>query len=191
MATPQQLAQQILSLFVSSGARTFRAFPILVNGPPLSVSRFPGAVQEQFLSAYQSSPQQGINDLTAGLAYAVQQGWLSISPSNPDPSRNLQMYELEQAGFSEAGGTVPTQAAAAQQLINVVTALNSTPGAAQFNLDYIASSFVGTVGGNTFAPEDLIPGYGYAVAEGWVRPILGSGFGNVFSLTAAGAAQAT
>jgi hypothetical protein len=96
---------------------------------------------------------------------------------------------LENPGFAEAGGTAPSIAASAQQVINICAGLNVTPGAARFDAKHLVGSFVGTVGGNTFAPEDLLPGVYYAVSQGWLRSA--SPFEPIFSLTAAGAAQAT
>ena len=206
MPTAQQSAQEILSLFVGAGARPGRTFPISVGGPPATVTGFPGAIESQFLNAGNQTnapyrPPSGsdpgatgiVNDLLAGLAYAVEQGWLSLGtflPGAGNGSIGLQNYVLEQSGFAEAGGTAPSQSASAQQLINVAAALNGTPDGAQYKLENMATSFVGTVGENTFEPEDLIPAYGFAVASGWVRPIFTNIFRNVFSLTAAGVAQA-
>jgi hypothetical protein len=189
MATAQQSAQEILSLFVIGGARPGRTFPVQVEGAPLTLAEFPGALQKQFLQAgYQ------ISDLIAGLAYAVAQGWLSMGqfyPGAGDGTIGSQIYVLEQAGFAEAGGTAPTIAASGQQLINTAAALNDRPGAARFDASLLQASFVGAVGENTFAVEDVMPGYGYALAQGWVRPCGQKFFDPVFSLTAAGAAQAS
>jgi hypothetical protein len=188
MATPEASAQEILSLFIATGARPGRSFPTLTPGTPLALSKFPGAIQSAFLAAgYQ------MTDLVAGLAYALTEGWLSLSPNSSTNAAGdmYAEYELEQAGFSAAGGVAPTQPAAAQQLINVAAALNNTPGGARFAAKYLVASFVGTVGENTFAPEDVMPGYGYALAEGWVKPCGDSLFDPVFALTAAGVAQAT
>jgi hypothetical protein len=183
MATPQQ---SLLTILVSGeSGRTGRSYPFLLDGAPLALSRFPGAAQAAFLAlGFQ------VTDLAAALAAAVEAGWLSLGQfylgAGADGS---QMYVLEQAGFVEAGGTAPTQAASAQQLLNVAAAINDSPGADQFNLNALTPAFVGTVGSNTFAPEDILPGYALALANGWVRPAKGLNE-PVFSLTAAGAAQA-
>jgi hypothetical protein len=144
--------------------------------------QFPGAVQASFLTAGYT-----LSDLINGLAYAVAQGWLSTASVVAD---DYQTYVLEQAGFTEAGGTAPSIAASAQRLINVAAAMNNSPGGARFDASSLVSAFVGTSGGNTFAPEDVIPGYGQALASGWVRPCGNSAFDAVFCLTAAGVAQA-
>jgi hypothetical protein len=143
--------------------------------------QFPGALQAAFL-------QNGfaLGDLINGLAYAVAEGWLSTVSA---PTDDFQTYVLEQPGFTEAGGAAPSLAASAQRAINTIAALNGKPGAARFDAKGLVASFVGTVGGNTFAPEDLLPGCHQAVANGWLRPV--SPFEPVFLLTAAGAAQAT
>lgn len=149
----------------------------------LSQANFPGALQAAFL-------QNGfaIADLINGLAYAVTEGWLSASSAVSD---DVQTYTLEQSGWTEGGGTAPTSAQSGQQLINVCAAIDATPGAARFAAKSLVTAFVGTVGGNTFAPEDLMPGYGYALSEGWVRPAGQNQFDAVWGLTAAGAAAAT
>jgi hypothetical protein len=144
---------------------------------------FPEALQKAFLNA-----GYAIGDLVAGLAYAVTQGWLStISP----PAADFQTYVLEQSGFAQAGGTAPTPAQSAQQVINVFFSANSRPNGALFKARDWLNAFVGTVGGNNFAPEDLMPGAWYAVAQGWLRPGSWDPFEAAFILTAAGAAQAT
>lgn len=149
----------------------------------LQQSRFPGALQADFLGA-----GYALSDLIAGLAYCVTEGWLSTQSAAGD---SLQTYTLEQPGWTEAGGTAPTVAQSGQQLVNVCAALNATPLAARFATKDLVSAFVGEVGGNTFAPEDLMPGYGYALSEGWLRPCGQNPFDPVFVLTAAGAAAAT
>jgi hypothetical protein len=180
MATPQQA---LLTVLVSGeSGRTGRTYPFLLGGPQYSLARFPGAAQAAFLAlGYQ------VADLAAALSAALEAGWLSLGQLE---AGGVQRYVLEQAGFIEAGGTEPTQAASAQQLINTAAALNSKPGDAQFTLNYLSQTFVGTVGSNTFAPEDLMPGYSYALAQGWVRPVDGL-TDPVFCLMAAGAGQAT
>lgn len=147
----------------------------------LEQRNFPGALQAAFC-------QSGfaLGDLIVGLAYAVTEGWLSTTSA---PTDDAQSYTLEGPGFTEAGGTAPTMAASAQQVVNVCAGLNATPGAARFDANGLVGSFVGTAGSNTFAPEDLLPGVYYAVNQGWLRPA--SQPDPVFSLTAAGAAQAT
>lgn len=149
----------------------------------LEQSRFPGALQADFLGA-----GYALSDLIAGLAYCVTEGWLSTQSAAGD---SLQTYTLEQPGWTEAGGTAPTMAQSGQQLVNVCAALNATPLAARFVVKDLVAAFVGEVGGNTFAPEDLMPGYGYALSEGWARPCGQNAFDPVFVLTAAGAAAAT
>lgn len=180
MPTAQQSAQEILSSFVAAGARPGRSFPAQTNGP-LTAS-FPGAIQQAFLKVY------ALSDLVAGLAYAVTNGWLSLGNKyfGGDGSAQ-QLYLLELAGFTEAGGSAPTQASAAQQLINVAAAINNTPMAAAFSLAGLNVSFVG----GSFAIEDMIGGYGYAFVQGWIRPCGKDLFETTFALTAAGAAQAT
>jgi hypothetical protein len=192
MATPQQ---DLLTVLVSGeSGRPGRSYPFQLSGAPLTLARFPGAAQVAFLALGKTATNgffYQIADLTEALSAAVAAGWLSLGSSSPgagDGSTGVQRYVLEQAGFAEAGGTAPTQSASAQQLLNVAAALDDTPGAAQFDLNYLTPTFVGT--GNTFAPEDVLPGYGYALAQGWVRPANGLN-GSVFSLTAAGVAQAT
>jgi hypothetical protein len=186
MPTPQQSAQEYLSLRVAAGDRPGRASPVLVTGTAFTIAKFPGAIQAAFLAAgYQ------IGDLVAGLAYAVGEGWLTLGDVYVDGAGNeCQLYIIEQAGWTEAGGTAPTMAVAAQQLINVCAAINKVPSGGRFEAENLVNSFVGTVGNNTFAPEDLIPGYGYALAQGWVRPCGQNLFDPVFALTAAGVAQA-
>lgn len=149
----------------------------------LSQANFPGALQAAFL-------QDGfaISDLINGAAYAVSQGWLT---ANSAPSDDVQNFTLEQSGWTEGGGTAPTMAASGQQLINVCAAIDATPGAARFAAKNLLSAFVGMVGDNTFAPEDVMPGYGYALTQGWVRPAAQNSFDPVWGLTAAGAAAAT
>jgi hypothetical protein len=144
---------------------------------------FPGALQSAFLqSGYQ------IGDLAGGLAYAVAQGWLSQGQT----IGGSQNYTLELAGWTTAGGTAPTMAAAAQQVINVcVHTLGGAANRDRFEAKSLASYFVGTVGGNTFAPEDLLPGVYYAVAQAWLRPAEADLFEPVFVLTAPGVAQAS
>ncbi len=149
-----------------------------------SQSLFPGALQAAFLQA-----GYAMSDLINGLAYAVTEGWLSTISS--PPSEDLLTYTLEQPGWTEAGATAPSLAASAQQLVNVCAAINAAPDTVRFAAKSLASAFVGTVGDNTFAPEDLMPGYGYALSEGWVRPCGQNQFDPVFTLTAAGAAQAS
>jgi hypothetical protein len=255
MPTPTQSANEILSLFLASGARTGRTFDVCVgnvvtelhtvatdgtvavksasvftwdggvsyqggsaltpvSGAPTqgqysvsggvykfnaadvlakvslsyrfaSVTQvgFPGALQKAFLNA-----GYAIGDLVAGLAYAIAQGWLSTTSP---PAGDFQTYVLEQSGFAQAGGTAPTPAASAQQIVNVFAANNNRPNGALFKARDWLNAFVGTVGGNTFAPEDLMPGAWYAVAQGWLRPGSWDPFEAAFILTAAGAAQAT
>lgn len=187
MPTAEQSAQEILSLFVASGARPGRSFPTVTAGAPFQVAAFAGALQQQFIQAgYQ------VSDLVAGLAYAVTEGWLSLGQSYTDAAGNVsQSYVLEQSGWTEASGTAPTQAASAQQLINVAAAINDTPNAVRFRLENLNTVFVGTVAENTFAIEDMIGAYGLAFFNGWIRPCGNSLFDPVFTLTAAGAAQAT
>jgi hypothetical protein len=184
MATAAQSAQEILNLFVASGARPGRTFPVMIGADTFSTSRFPGALQGAFLQA-----GYALSDLAAGLAYAVTQGWLTQGQTYNEGQQNgaTQTYLLEQSGWTQGGGTAPTMAQSAQQLLNVwpapVIANNSIVDAAG-----IVGNFVGTVGGNTFAPEDLLPGAYYAVAQGWLRP-WGQVFSNKWSLTAEGVAQ--
>jgi hypothetical protein len=183
MATAPQSAQEILNLFVASGARPGRTFPVMIGADPVTTSRFPGAIQIAFLGA-----GYALTDLSAGLAYAVGQGWLTQGQTyNEGQPGASQTYALEQSGWTQGGGTAPTMAQSAQQLLNVwpapVTANNSIVTARG-----IVGVFVGTVGGNTFAPEDLLPGAYYAVAQGWLRPF-GQPFSNEWYLTAAGVAQ--
>jgi hypothetical protein len=149
----------------------------------LSQANFPGALQAAFL-------QDGfaIADLINGSAYAVSEGWLSTSSAASD---DVQTYTLEQSGWAEGGGVAPTLAQSAQQLINVCVAIDATPGGARFAAKDLLAAFVGTVGDNTFAPEDVMPGYGYALAEGWVRPAGQNQFDPIWGLTAAGVAAAT
>ena len=162
MATAENAAEEILSLFVATGARPGHSFPTITTGSPFSLAKFPGSLQAAFLAA-----GYAISDLSAGLAYALEQGWLSLSDTYVDGAGNdLQQYVLEQAGFAEAGGAAPTQAAAAQQMINVAAAIDNSPNSGRFSLANLTSAFVGTVGDNTFAPEDLIGAYGYAFAQG-------------------------
>jgi hypothetical protein len=149
----------------------------------LSTARFPGQLQASFLQA-----GYGLGDLVNGLAYAIAQGWLSTISAPTDAN---QGYTLEPAGFAEAGGAAPAIAASAQRLINVAAALNDAPGAARFDASTLVGSFVGVSGGNTFAPEDVMPGYGQALASGWVRPCGQNLFAPVFVLTAAGVAAAS
>jgi hypothetical protein len=149
----------------------------------LAQAGFPEALQKAFLNA-----GYVISDLIAGLGYAVTEGWLS---TNSPPSVDFQTFVLEQSGFAQAGGTAPTPAASAQQIINVFAALNNRPLAALFKARDLLNAFVGTVGGNTFAPEDLMPGAWYAVSQGWLRPGSWDPFEAAFILTAAGVAQAT
>jgi hypothetical protein len=184
MATALQSAQEILNLFVASGARPGRTFPVMIGADPISTSKFPGALQAAFLQA-----GYALTDLSAGLAYAVAQGWLSQGQTYGEgSSAPSQTYVLEQSGWTQGGGTAPTMAQSAQQLLNVwpapVTANSSVVKAAG-----IVGNFVGIVGGNTFAPEDLLPGAYYAVEQGWLRPG-GRPFENSWYLTAAGVAQA-
>ena len=149
-------------------------------------------MEAQFLQqGIASPPLLGplITNLIFGLAYAVAQGWLTRMQPSVNGDTINQAYRLELSGFTEAGGTAPTQAESAQQLLNVAAAINDTPDGARFNLNFLTSAFTGTVGSNTFAPEDILPGYGFALAQGWVRPADGLNE-PVFSLTAAGAAQA-
>jgi len=187
MATPQQELMTVL--VIGQSGRPGHSIPFLLAGDPLSLTRFPGAAQAAFLA-------QGfqVADLAAALSAAVAAGWLSLGPFYPGAgagASGVQAYVIEQAGFTEAGGVAPTQAASAQQLINVAAGLNDTAGGARFNLNSLVTAFVGTVGSNTFAPEDLMPGYGDALSQGWVRPSGQNLFDPVFSLTAAGIAQAT
>jgi hypothetical protein len=192
MVTAAQSGAEILSLFVTpgtsyGGARPGRTFPVQVTDS-FNIARFPGALQAAFLQvgaapATNTPPTYQPSDLIAGLVYAVEQGWLSTGYAYGD----MQEYVLEQPGFAEASGAAPTLAASGQRLINVCATFDPAPGVAQFRAETIVSSFVGTVGDNTFAPEDLLPGLGYAVAQGWLRPV---GHQLVFRLTAAGAAQA-
>ena len=178
--------QDLLSILVmSEGLRPGRGTPFQLSGP--RVADFPGVAQATFLALGHQ-----VADLAAALSAAVEAGWLSLGQfyaGGGDGTTGSQMYVLEQAGFVEAGGTAPTQAASAQQLLNVAAAINDTPGAGRFSLDFLTRAFVGTVGDNTFAPEDVMPGYGYALSQGWVRPVEGLN-GSVFSLTSAGVAQA-
>jgi hypothetical protein len=183
MATALQSAQEILNLFVASGARPGRTFPVMVGADPFSASRFTGSLQKSFLQA-----GYALSDLSAGLAYAVSQGWLSQGQTYGEGSAApSQSYLLEQSGWVQGGGAAPTMAQSAQQLLNVwpapVIADNSIVTA-----EGIVGTFVGTVDGNTFAPEDLSPGAYYAVAQGWLRP-WGQPFSNKWYLTAAGVAQ--
>jgi hypothetical protein len=145
----------------------------------LSPTNFVGALQKAFLAA-----GYAISDLVNGLAYAVGQGWLSMNSAAGD---DYQTYTLEQPGWTQGGGTAPTMAQSAQHLLNIwpapVTANSSVITAVG-----IVGTFVGTVGGNTFVPEDLLPGAYYAVAQGWLRPF-GLNFQNSWTLTAAGVAQ--
>ena len=182
MATAQQSAQEFVSLWVTSGARPGHSVTVVVTGPAANIGEFSGPLQAAFLQA-----GYAVSDLIAGLGYAVEQGWLSLG----NKYGAAQLYVLEQAGFAEANGSAPTMAAAAQQLVNVCAALNGTAGAAQFEAAAIVEAFVGTVGGNTFAVEDLIPALGYALSQGWVRLAGAKAFDPVFTLTAAGIAQAT
>jgi len=148
----------------------------------LEQTNFPGALQAAFLA-----DGFALSDLINGLAYAVTEGWLS---TNSAPADDVQTFTLEQPGFAEAGGTAPTLAESGQQIVNVCAALNATPGAARFAASGLVGGFVGTVGGNTFAEEDLLPGAYYAVAQGWLRPTGNKWSDPVFALTAAGAAAA-
>jgi hypothetical protein len=178
MATALQSAQEILNVFVSSGARPGRTFPVLIASDPVTISKFPGAVQNTVLQA-----GYALTDLSAGLAYAIGQGWLSQGQT----FGQSQTYVLEQSGWTQGGGAAPTMAQSAQRLLNIwpapVTAQSSVVKAAG-----IVGTFVGTAGGNTFVPEDLLPGAYYAVAQGWLRP-WGLNFENSWTLTAAGVAQ--
>jgi hypothetical protein len=186
MPTAAQSAQEYLSLRVAAGDRPGRASPVNVTGPAFTIAKFPGAIQAAFLAAgYQ------ISDLVAGLGYAVEQGWLTLGNVYVDGAGNEGAeYVIETAGWTEAGGTAPTSAASAQQLLNVCAAMNQRPGEQVFALANLVPAFVGTVGDNTFAPEDLIGGYGYAFSQGWVRPFGNSLFEPAFTLTGLGAAQA-
>jgi len=186
MTTPQQ---DLLSIIVATeGGRPGRAYPFKISGT--RIVDFPGIVQATFLSmGYQ------VSDLASALTSAVASGWLS--PGNKifgagalSDGNFCQSYILEMAGFTEAGGVAPIMQASAQQLIRVAAAINNQPNGARFNIADLRSAFVGTVGANTFAPEDLMPAYGYAVAQGWIRPA-DTQFEPVFVLTAAGAAAAT
>jgi hypothetical protein len=183
MPTPQQSGQQLNSLLVGAGFRPGRSFPVVVSGSPFTIAKFPGAIQAAFLAAGNQ-----ISDLVSGLAYGVEQSWFSSGNAYVDGAGNaLQEYILEQSGFAQAGGVVPTMAASAQQLLNVCAAINDTPGGGRFEAENLVASLVAD---NTFAPEDLIPGYGYALSQGWVRPTGPNSFAPVFLLTAAGVAQA-
>jgi hypothetical protein len=177
MATAQQAAQEICTIFVGQGARPGRNFPVMIGADALSAARFPGALQIVFLQAGYT-----LADLSAGLAYAVGQGWLSQGQA----FGQTQSYALEQSGFAEGGGAAPSVSASAQQLLNVWP--SPAANASVIKAEAIVGTFVGTVGGNTFAPEDLLPGAWYAVAQGWLRP-WGNGFMNEWYLTAAGVAQ--
>lgn len=181
--TPIEAAQQILSIFVGTqGARVGRTFSAQISGGT-PITPFPGTLQKTFLQAGGT-----LSDLSAGLSYAVSHGWLSLGRSYGDGT--TQDYVLEQAGFAQAGGAQPTPAQSAQQLLKVCAAINPTAGSARFSAEAVVKSFVGTAGGITFAPEDLIPGLGYALSEGWVRSVAGRAYELEFSLTAAGVAQA-
>ncbi|MGD0333918.1 MAG: hypothetical protein ABSA90_11775 [Xanthobacteraceae bacterium] len=182
MPTAEQSATELMTLAVAAGNRPGRSLPFQTSGPPLSVSGFPGELQAAFLNAgYQ------ISDLAAGLSYAVSQGWLLLG----NTLGACQTYLLQWPGFAAGGGSAPTIAASAQQAINVmVNNLGGTAGS-HFAAAGMGPSFVGTVGGNTFAIEDLLPGFWYAVAQGWLFPAGQDFEGPSFSLTAAGVAQAT
>lgn len=184
MATAQQSGQALMTQIVGVGGRPGRKYDFVVSGNPLSIAGFPGAIQASFLGA-----GYAITDLAAGLAYAVSESWLSIG----NGSNNCQEYVLETAGWTAGGGTAPTLAASGQQLLNLVFETNPTPNSTVCSAQAMLSTFVGTVGGNTFEPEDMIPAIGYAYSQGWLRPYgppLAS-FGLSFVLTAAGAAAAT
>lgn len=182
MASAQQSATELMTLAVAAGVRPGRSLPFQTSGPPLSISGFPGALQAAFLNAgFQ------ISDLAAGLGYAVSQGWLLLG----NAFGACQMYVLQWSGFAAGSGSAPTMASSGQQAINVmVNNLGGTAGSC-FSAAGLGASFVGTVGGNTFAIEDLLPGLWYAVAQGWLFPAGQNFEGPSFSLTAAGVAQAT
>jgi hypothetical protein len=182
----QQSGEKIVSQFVTAGARPGHAFSISISSNP-PANGYAGAIEAQFLQQGITSPP--LLGLIFGLAYAVAQGWLTQMQPSVNGDTINQAYRLELSGFTEAGGTAPTQAESAQQLLNVAAAINDTPDGARFNLNFLTSAFTGTVGSNTFAPEDILPGYGFALAQGWVRPADGLNE-PVFSLTAAGVAQA-
>ncbi len=106
-------------------------------------------------------------------------------------SGDCQMYVLEQAGWTEGGGTAPTTAASGQQAVNAAVAQGGAAGGPVLPVRALVSAFVGTVGGNTFEPEDVMSGAYYAVSQGWFRPAGRDLFEPAFVLTAAGVAQAT
>lgn len=151
-------------------------------GSASDAAKFPGALQAAFFAA-----GYGPGDLAAGLAYAVNAGWLTQGQRLAGTTR----YTLEQAGFAEASGTAPTQAASGQQLVNVAVAQGGAALSGRFSLSAISAFFVGTAGDNTFEPEDLIGGYGFAFSQGWVRPAGQYLFDPTFVLTAAGVAAAS
>ena len=153
---------------------------VFANAGDLNFTRFPGALQAAFLAAgYQ------LGDLVGALSYAVAEGWL-VPGDKFDRERS---YSLQWAGFTAASGSVPTMAASGQQAINAMVNAGAAAGS-PVSMNLLVKYFVGTVGGNTFAPEDLLPGFAYAMTEGWVF-LTGQKYdGPVFALTAAGVAQA-
>jgi hypothetical protein len=98
LATPAHSAQQILMIFVASGARPGDTFTTAtVNS--FEAARFLGPVQKAFLRLPLT-----LSDLSAGLAHCLSQGWLSagrtFGEGSPSP---LQTWVLEQGGFVQSG----------------------------------------------------------------------------------------
>jgi hypothetical protein len=99
VATPEHSAQQILMIFVASGARPGGTFPISI-GNSFEAARFPGAVQKEFLRRSAT-----LSDLSEGLARCLAQGWLSVGRTFGEGSSSaMQTYVLEQGGFVQGGG---------------------------------------------------------------------------------------
>ncbi len=155
---------------------------LFIHDPAAVPKNFAGAVQSAFFAAGYS-----LTDLVAGLAFAVNAAWLTQGHT----LNGVTTYTLEQAGFAAASGTAPTSAASGQRLVDAAVAQGGAALSGVFELSAIAPAFIGTVGDNTFAPEDLIAGYAYAFSQGWVRPSGANLFDPVFTLTAAGVAAAT
>ena len=70
--TAERAAQAIGSLCRDAAMAAGDSFAVFFDGSDFEVARFPGALQSQFLGM-----GFGLDDLAAGLAFAVEQGWLS------------------------------------------------------------------------------------------------------------------
>jgi hypothetical protein len=88
----EQAAQAILSLARETKIAPEDHFTTFLDGSDFEIGRFPGAVQRRFLEAH------SVDDFTAGLAFAVERGWVSLGP-RLGPRAEARTYVLKQAGL--------------------------------------------------------------------------------------------